>query len=162
MRLINRKEAAGVLGVTSGTIGNWYKSGYLPSVEGSKGFLFDLNVCKSLSEERIKEKERERKKPKAESRYNYYQIKCDLLDEELERFEKIREDLGYKFKGELLRKLILQAIALIDKNHIYIEEREEEAELAQFYDEHLEWAGVGEIMTRSYWISSQYVPKEHR
>lgn len=162
MRLINRKEAASILNVKTGTIGSWYRSGYLPSVEGSKGFLFDLNVCKSLSEERIKEKEREREKPKAESRYNYYQIKADLVGEELERFEKIREDLGYKFKGELLRKLILQTLSLIDKNYLYIKEQEDAEAVVSLFGDQFDWGGVSEVITKGTLRRNEYIKPTDR
>lgn len=94
--------------------------------------------------------------------FDYYQIKCDIVGKELERFEKIRENLGYKSRGQLLRKLILQTISLIDKNHLYIEEQEEAEELTKYYDQELDYSDVCEIMTGNYWRKSQYISKKDR
>lgn len=103
---------------------------------------------------------------KERKRYNYdyrqYQIKADLVGEDLERFEKIREKLGYKFRGELLRKLILQALSLIDKNYLYIEEQEEAEELTKYYDQELDYMDVCEVMTRQYFIKNQHIPLKDR
>lgn len=177
MTLVPRRKAAKVLGVHPDTIDVWRKGNYLPAVAVPNGYLYDLNECLSLLERRkiknytekrivyeeiVKKKDGTMSKPKTRYYYDDYQIKADLTGDDLLRFEQIRENLGYKYKGELLRKLILQTISLIDKNYLYIQEEAEAEELTKYYDQELDYSGVCEIMTRKYWIKSQYVSYKDR
>lgn len=177
MNLIPRRKAAKVLGVHPDTIDVWRKGNYLPAVAVPNGYRYDLNECLSLAERRkiknytekrivheetVKKKDGIMSKPKIRYYYDDYQIKADLTGDDLLRFEQIRENLGYKYKGELLRKLILQTISLIDKNSLYIKEEAEAEELTKYYDQELDYSGVCEIMTRQYWIKSQYISKKDR
>lgn len=94
--------------------------------------------------------------------YDYYQIKADLTGDDLIRFEQIREKLGYKFRGELLRKLILQTLSLIDKNSLYIQEQEDADEVISLYGTQFDWGGVSEVITKGTLRRKEYIKPTDR
>ena len=94
--------------------------------------------------------------------YDYYQIKADLTGDELIRFEQIREKLGYKFRGELLRRLILQTLSLIDKNYLYIQEQEDADDVVSLYGTEFDWGGVSEVITKGTLRRKEYIKPSDR
>lgn len=94
--------------------------------------------------------------------YDYYQIKADLTGDELIRFEQIREKLGYKFRGELLRKLILQTLSLIDKNYLYIKEQEDADDTVSLYGDQFDWGGANEVITKNTLRRKEYIKPSDR
>lgn len=94
--------------------------------------------------------------------YDYYQIKADLTGDELIRFEQIREKLGYKFRGELLRKLILQTLSLIDKNYLYIKEQEDADDVVSLYGTEFDFGGASEVITKNTLRRNEYVKPTDR
>lgn len=101
-------------------------------------------------------------KPPKVHDYDYYQIKADLIGDDLIRFEKIREKLGYKFRGELLRKLILQTLSLIDENHLYIQEQEDADEAVSLYDTQFDFGGADEVITKNTLRRNEYIKPTDR
>lgn len=98
---------------------------------------------------------------KKEHIYDYYVVKVDLKGDDEERFNRIMEKQGIRFKSVLLRKLILQSMCLIEQD-VYKDEKIEEDWLTSLYDQGLDYSGVCEIMTRKYWINSQHIPLKDR
>lgn len=98
---------------------------------------------------------------KKEHIYDYYIIKVDLKGEDEERFNRIMEKQGIRFKSVLLRKLILQSMCLIEQD-VYKDEKIEEDWLTSLYDQGLDYSGVCEIMTGEYWRKSQHIPLKDR
>lgn len=94
--------------------------------------------------------------------YDYYQIKADLTGNDLIRFEQIREKLGYKFRGELLRKLILQTLSLIDKNYLYIQEQEDADDVVSLYGTQFDWGGASEVITKGTLRRKEYIKPSDR
>ena len=94
--------------------------------------------------------------------YDYYQIKADLTGNDLIRFEQIREKLGYKFRGELLRRLILQTLSLIDKNYLYIKEKEEADEVVSLYGTQFDFGGANEVITKNTLRRNEYIKPSDR
>ncbi|MEA5043040.1 hypothetical protein SDC9_111958 [bioreactor metagenome] len=93
--------------------------------------------------------------------YDYYEVKVDLKGEDEERFNRIMEKQGIRFKSVLLRKLILQSMCLIEKD-VYRNEREDEDWLTSPYDQELGYSDICEIMTGKYWRKSQHIPLKDR
>ena len=164
MTLIPRRKAAKVLGVHHDTIDVWRKGKYLPAVAVPNGYLYDLNECQSLAEQRKNRNYLEGQsmyQTKNEHIYDYYVVKVDLKGEDEERFNRIMKKQGIRFKSVLLRELILQSLCLIEQD-VYKNERIEEDWLTSLYDQGLDYSGVCEIMTGRYWRRSQYISKKDR
>lgn len=176
MTLIPRRKAAEVLGVHVDTIDVWRKAKYLPAIAVNNGFLYDLNECIALAEKRNNKRAKERPKRGKKTEkpiknknfimkkydYDYYQIKVDLSDDLDSRLEKIMEEKGIKFKGVLLRELVMNFLKQVDENYKYIEEKEEEDYNISLFDDEFDWSGVGDIVTGRTLRRLEYIPKKDR
>lgn len=98
---------------------------------------------------------------KKEHIYDYYIVKVDLKGDDEERFNRIMEKQGIRFKSVLLRKLILQSMRLIEQD-VYKNEKIEEDWLTSLYDHELEYSDVCQVMTAKHFQRTQHIARKDR
>ena len=94
-------------------------------------------------------------------RYEYFAVKIDLTGDDEKRFNRIMEQQGIRHKGVLLRKLILQAVSLIEQD-VYREEREEQEWRTSLYGTHLEWGSADEVIMKKTLQRREHIPIKDR
>ena len=93
--------------------------------------------------------------------YEYFAVKIDLTGDDEERFNRIMEQQGIRHKGVLLRRLILQAVSLIEKD-VYREEREEQEWRTSLYGTYLEWGSADEVIMKKTLQRREHIPIKDR
>lgn len=109
----------------------------------------------------IRDADKKVKKTMKKYYYEYFAVKIDLTGDDEERFNRIMEQQGIRHKGVLLRKLILQAVSLIEKD-VYREEREEQEWRTSLYGTHLEWGSADEVIMKKTLQRREHIPVKDR
>lgn len=130
-------------------------SGYFNTIVSEKGHREDQNSPT------VRNANKKAKKIMKKYYYEYFAVKIDLTGDDEERFNRIMEQQGIRHKGVLLRKLILQAVSLIEKD-VYREEREEQEWRTSLYGTHIEWGSADEVIMKKTLQRREHIPVKDR
>ena len=130
-------------------------SGHLHTIVSEKGHREDQNSPT------VRNANKKAEKTMKKYYYEYFAVKIDLTGDDEERFNRIMEQQGIRHKGVLLRRLILQAVSLIEKD-VYREEREEQEWRTSLYGTHLEWGSADEVIMKKTLQRREHIPIKDR